>query len=58
VLPLFVLEDSLQQIAGHADIQRVASASRDVRKIDPLVHAVNLAQTIDESKPPALQFLH
>ena len=35
---LLMLEDSLQQIAGHADVERVAPARHDVCAIDPLVH--------------------
>jgi hypothetical protein len=31
---LLVLEDSLEQIPGHADVKRVASASNDVGAID------------------------
>ena len=52
---LFVLEDSFQQIAGHADIKRMASASHDVREIDLFVHGENLTQSVDESKQFALR---
>jgi hypothetical protein len=39
---LFVLEDSLQQIAGHSDVKRMAPASHEIRAIDPLVHGKKL----------------
>jgi hypothetical protein len=39
---LLVLEYTLEQIAGHADVKRVASARHDIRALNPLFHGANL----------------
>jgi hypothetical protein len=46
---LLVLEDALQQIAGHADVKRVASTRHDVCAIDLLVLCANLHQPRTEN---------
>ena len=43
-----MLENPLQQIAGHADVKRVAPTGRDVGAIDPIFHAENLSQSADD----------
>jgi hypothetical protein len=50
-----MLEDPLQQIAGHADIKRVAPAGQDVGKIDLLFHGENLTQIVRDGKPFVLR---
>lgn len=47
---LLVLENSLQQIPSHADIEGVAPAGHDIRAIDLLAHTLNLSQVIDGNK--------
>jgi len=54
--PLLVLEDSLEQVAGHADVERVAPASHNIREIDLLFHGENVAQAIDDGKRFALRW--
>jgi hypothetical protein len=53
--PLLVFEDSLQQIAGHADVKSVAAARNDVRAIDVFLHWVNLRWLVDEEQPQVLR---
>jgi hypothetical protein len=38
VLLPFVLENSFEQIAGHSDIERVATAGHDVGEVGTVVH--------------------
>ncbi len=42
VFPPFVLEDALFQIAGDANVERVAAAGHDVGEIDVLRHGVHV----------------
>ena len=45
-----MLENPLQQIAGHADVKRVAPTGRDVGAIDPLSYGENLSQLVNDCK--------
>jgi hypothetical protein len=41
VLFPFMVEDTLKQVAGRADVERAASAGHDICEITSLVHSVD-----------------
>jgi hypothetical protein len=51
-----MLEDTLQQIAGHADVKCVTPAGHDIGKIIALFHGEYLAQFVDDGKQFTVDF--